>query len=114
MGGPGPVVPGCERRDARAVGHDQAIVRAEVADGWAPAAVRGRDPGPGRNRVLCNRQPVARSRDLHGLLRVTVFAPDDLTLVKGGPSRTARIPRRAPGDARGALRRGPLRFRTCA
>ena len=35
---------------------------------------------------LCNRQPVARARDLHGLLRVTVFAPDDLTLVKGGPS----------------------------
>jgi DNA replication and repair protein RecF len=29
---------------------------------------------------------VIRSRDLHGLLRVTVFAPDDLTLVKGGPS----------------------------
>jgi DNA replication and repair protein RecF len=36
--------------------------------------------------VLCNRQPVARTRDLHGLLRVTVFAPDDLTLVKGGPA----------------------------
>src|SRR4029079_13629649 len=27
-----------------------------------------------------------RSRDLHGLLRVAVFAPDDLELVKGGPS----------------------------
>ena len=40
----------------------------------------------GRNRVLCNRQTVTRSRDLHGLLRVTVFAPDDLTLVKGGPA----------------------------
>ena len=26
------------------------------------------------------------ARDLHGLLRVTVFAPDDLALVKGGPS----------------------------
>ncbi|MCL6499357.1 MAG: hypothetical protein K6U07_04970, partial [Firmicutes bacterium] len=25
-------------------------------------------------------------RDLYGLLRVTVFAPDDLELVKGGPA----------------------------
>jgi DNA replication and repair protein RecF len=36
---------------------------------------------------LCNRQPVTRARDLHGLLRVTVFAPDDLALVKGGPAQ---------------------------
>ena len=36
--------------------------------------------------MLCNRQPVARARDLHGLLRVSVFAPDDLALVKGGPA----------------------------
>ena len=40
----------------------------------------------GRNRVRMNRHPLARSRDLLGLLRVTVFAPDDLQLVKGGPA----------------------------
>ena len=40
----------------------------------------------GRNRVLLDRHPVARTRDLLGALRVTVFAPDDLVLVKGGPS----------------------------
>ncbi len=40
----------------------------------------------GRNRIQNNRQVVARARDLYGLLRVTVFSPDDLALVKGGPS----------------------------
>jgi DNA replication and repair protein RecF len=40
----------------------------------------------GRNRIQCNRQAVTRARDLHGLLRVTVFAPDDLALVKSGPA----------------------------
>jgi DNA replication and repair protein RecF len=36
--------------------------------------------------VLLNRHPLTRTRDLLGLLRVTVFAPDDLQLVKSGPS----------------------------
>src|SRR5262249_59073102 len=40
----------------------------------------------GRNRVRLNRHPLARARDLLGLVRVTVFAPDDLQLVKGGPA----------------------------
>lgn len=39
----------------------------------------------GRNRTMVNRQPLKRSRDLLGALRATVFAPDDLELVKGGP-----------------------------
>ncbi len=41
-------------------------------------------PG-GRSRVQVNRQRLARARDLLGALRVSVFAPDDLELVKGGP-----------------------------
>src|SRR5882757_5178595 len=67
-------------------GADQAIVRAEVATGGREQLFEAEIRVAGRNRVLCNRQPVARTRDLHGLLRVTVFAPDDLTLVKGGPA----------------------------
>ena len=38
----------------------------------------------GRNRVRLNRHPLP-ARDLLGLVHVTVFAPDDLQLVKGGP-----------------------------
>ena len=67
-------------------GASEAIVRAEVTTGGRQQLFEAEIRVAGRNRVLCNRQPVTRSRDLHGLLRVTVFAPDDLTLVKGGPS----------------------------
>jgi DNA replication and repair protein RecF len=40
----------------------------------------------GRDRVLVNRQPLRRARDLLGALQVSVFSPDDLELVKGGPA----------------------------
>jgi DNA replication and repair protein RecF len=79
------------------VGCEKAIVRAEVTP-----ANRGPDVRPdlieaevaaaGRNRVLLNRRPLPRARDLLGTLRVTVFAPDDLRLVKAGPAeRRAEI-----------------------
>jgi DNA replication and repair protein RecF len=68
-------------------GREQAVLRAEVA------AVDGRVQlleaeihAQARNRVRLNRHPLGRARDLLGLLRVTVFAPDDLQLVKGGPA----------------------------
>jgi DNA replication and repair protein RecF len=46
---------------------------------------------PGRTRVLVNRQRLVRSRDLLGVVRVSVFAPDDLALVKGGPTERRRF-----------------------
>ncbi|MGH8918215.1 MAG: DNA replication/repair protein RecF, partial [Actinomycetes bacterium] len=39
----------------------------------------------GRDRVQVNRQPLRRTRDLLGALQVTVFTPDDLSIVKGPP-----------------------------
>ena len=39
----------------------------------------------GRNRVQVNRQKLGRTRDLLGVMRVSVFAPDDLIMIKGGP-----------------------------
>jgi DNA replication and repair protein RecF len=76
---------------------------AMVAQGAGRAVVRGqanrdgRDllleveiaPG-GRSRAQVNRQPLRRSRDLLGALRVSVFSPDDLALVKGGPGGRRR------------------------
>lgn len=44
----------------------------------------------GRNRVQVNRQKLGRARELLGVVRVTVFAPDDLVLVKGGPGDRRR------------------------
>jgi DNA replication and repair protein RecF len=66
-------------------GCDHAIVRAEIEQGERTVLVEAEIRATGRNRVLVNRQPLARARDLLGNLRVTVFAPDDLQLVKGGP-----------------------------
>jgi len=45
----------------------------------------------GRVNVQVNRQRLARTRDLLGVLRVTVFSPDDLELVKGGPGERRRL-----------------------
>lgn len=42
--------------------------------------------GRGRTRAQVNQQRLQRGRDLLGALRVTVFAPDDLALVKEGPA----------------------------
>jgi DNA replication and repair protein RecF len=69
------------RRDAA-----QAIVRAEVVEGERRQLLEAEVRAAGRNRVLLNKHPIARTRDLYGLLRVTMFAPDDLQLVKGGPA----------------------------
>ncbi|MFS3127769.1 DNA replication/repair protein RecF [Nocardioides sp. Bht2] len=70
---------------------DQAIIRAAVVrDGRT--AVLEVEINPGRaNRARINRSPLPRTRDLIGLVRTVVFAPDDLALVKGDPSDRRRF-----------------------
>lgn len=63
-----------------------AILRAEVVDGERTQLFEAEIRAQGRNRVQLNRHPLQRARDLLGLMRTTVFAPDDLQLVKGGPA----------------------------
>ena len=67
-------------------GCEQAVLRAGVADEGRTQLLEAELHAQGRNRVRLNRHPLTRARDLLGLLRVTVFAPDDLELVKGGPA----------------------------
>jgi DNA replication and repair protein RecF len=67
-------------------GRDQAIVRAVVDDDGRRQTLDAELRALGRNRVVINGHPLARTRDRFDLLRVTVFAPDDLALVKGGPA----------------------------
>ena len=67
-------------------GATQAILRAEIRGAERQQLVEAELHGSGRNRILVNRNPIARLRDLLGVLRITVFAPDDLELVKGGPA----------------------------
>ncbi len=66
-------------------GAERAVVRAEVDDGGRPILLEAELSPTGRNRIQVNRQRVTRLRDLLGHFRTTVFAPDDLALVKGSP-----------------------------
>jgi DNA replication and repair protein RecF len=73
-------------------GADTAVVRATVLhpDG-REVLVELELSRTGRNRVQVNRQRLGRTRDLLGVMRVTVFSPDDLALVKGAPQERRRF-----------------------
>lgn len=73
------------------MGADRAIVRAEGEREGRELLLEAEIVRNGRNRTMLNRQPLRRARDLLGALRVTVFAPDDLILVKGGPGERRRF-----------------------
>ncbi len=68
-----------------------AVVRAEGERDGRAMLVEAEIVAGGRSRVQVNRQRLARSRDLLGALLVSVFAPDDLALVKGGPGERRRF-----------------------
>ena len=74
------------------MGADQAVIRARVRhDDEREILVEAEIMSVGRNRVQVNRQRLVRNRDLLGTLRVTVFSPDDLILVKGSPGDRRRF-----------------------
>ncbi len=67
-------------------GADSAYIRADIVhpDG-REILVEAEINRAGRNRVLVNKQKLARVKDLLGVVRTTVFAPTDLELVYKGP-----------------------------
>jgi DNA replication and repair protein RecF len=72
-------------------GAERAIVRASVRGAVSDSLVEI-ELNPGRaNRVRLNRAPVTKPRDVLGLLRTVLFAPEDLTLVKGDPGERRRF-----------------------
>ncbi len=72
-------------------GADQAVVRASVVKEGRTALLEV-ELNPGRaNRARINRSPLPRPREIIGLVRTVVFAPDDLTLVKGDPSERRKF-----------------------
>jgi DNA replication and repair protein RecF len=66
-------------------GADVAIVRAQAERDGRRLLIEAELRPNGRDRVQVNRQPLRRARDLLGALQVTVFAPDDLALIKAAP-----------------------------
>ncbi|MEV7724680.1 DNA replication/repair protein RecF [Streptomyces sp. NPDC087917] len=86
------------------MGADRAIVRAAVVQGERQQLVE-LELNPGRaNRARINRSSQVKPRDVLGIVRTVLFAPEDLALVKGDPGErrrfldelvTARSPRMA-------------------
>src|SRR4051794_22796770 len=67
-------------------GADRALVRASVVRDGREAVLEV-EINPGKaNRARVNRAELPRARELVGLVRTVVFAPEDLALVKGDPS----------------------------
>ena len=71
-------------------GSPSATVRAEADREGRSVLLEAEIRVAGPDRVLVNRQPLRRVRDLLGALQVSVFSPDDLALVKAGPSERRR------------------------
>ena len=72
-------------------GADRAVLRAAVSGAQGDTLVEI-ELNPGRaNRVRLNRAPMPRPRDILGALRTVLFAPEDLTLVKGDPGERRRF-----------------------
>lgn len=86
------------------MGAERAVIRAAVTQGERQQLVE-LELNPGRaNRARINRSSQVRPRDVLGIVRTVLFAPEDLALVKGDPGErrrfldelvTARSPRMA-------------------
>ncbi|MER7758451.1 DNA replication/repair protein RecF [Streptomyces sp. NPDC097619] len=86
------------------MGADRAVIRAAVTQGERSQLVE-LELNPGRaNRARVNRSSQVRPRDVLGIVRTVLFAPEDLALIKGDPGErrrfldeliTARSPRMA-------------------
>jgi DNA replication and repair protein RecF len=72
-------------------GSERAIIRARVErDDRSTLVELELNPGKA-NRARINRGAVPRAREVLGLLRTVLFAPEDLALVKGDPSDRRRF-----------------------
>ncbi|WP_370420023.1 DNA replication/repair protein RecF [Streptomyces sp. QH1-20] len=86
------------------MGAERAIIRAAVTQGERQQLIE-LELNPGKaNRARINRSSQVRPRDVLGIVRTVLFAPEDLALVKGDPGErrrfldeliTARSPRMA-------------------
>jgi DNA replication and repair protein RecF len=72
-------------------GAARAVVRGVVVHHGRELAVE-LEIAPGRaNRARVNRAPVGKPRDVLGILRTVLFAPEDLALVRGDPGERRRF-----------------------
>ncbi len=72
-------------------GAERAVVRARFARDDRELLVECEISPAKANRVRVNRSPLPRPRELLGLVRTVLFAPEDLALVRGDPSERRRF-----------------------
>jgi DNA replication and repair protein RecF len=79
--------------DAPLVRHGcgRAIVRTTVVNDGRELTVELEITAGKANRARVNRGPVPRPRDVLGILRTVLFAPEDLALVRGDPAERRRF-----------------------
>jgi DNA replication and repair protein RecF len=66
-------------------GQQQAVLRARADRGGRSLLIEAELNMTGRDRFRLNRQPLRRNDDVLGSVLATVFSPDDIEVVKGGP-----------------------------
>jgi DNA replication and repair protein RecF len=66
-------------------GATRGYVRAELVNDGAPTSVDAELVAGGRSRTLVNRKPSRARRDTAAAAPCTVFSPEDLSLIAGGP-----------------------------
>lgn len=72
-------------------GAERAVVRGSVVHHGRELHVELEITAGRANRARVNRAPVARPRDVLGILRTVLFAPEDLALVRGDPGERRRF-----------------------
>ena len=72
-------------------GAEHAVVRARVCEDERSVSVDLQINPGGANKVRINRAPATRARDILGIVRSIVFAPEDLSMVRGDPGDRRRF-----------------------
>jgi DNA replication and repair protein RecF len=72
-------------------GAERAVVRVAVVHEGRELLVELEINAGRANRARLNRAPLPRARDVLGALRLVMFAPEDLTLVRGDPAERRRF-----------------------
>jgi DNA replication and repair protein RecF len=67
-------------------GAERANIRGEVLVGEREVLLETEFSRSARTRVLVNKQALSKTAALREVLRISIFSPDDLVLIKGGPS----------------------------
>lgn len=73
------------------LGASRAIIQSRIVRGDRASTIDLEITAGKANRARINRAPVPRTRDVLGLIRTVLFAPEDLVLVKGDPDARRRF-----------------------